>query len=232
MTQHKIDSKGLRAELRALPRGPLLLVAERAIDFVTQDQLVELLGDIIQINANPTDAHSDDATTVGVTTLHDEVRSFHDAAIDGEYYEHVESNSKGRRKQSEGTDAFIAEFDRLMRRCVGASTTSIETNVHSSSAHEVRDCFELLFALLRHIDEGNDDVLAFSDDGGSLEVGVNWRMVLPAYFKCLAEAASPEEFARVVDEVIAEFVEQDRPRYVDAAHAAANESQRIAMMSK
>jgi len=88
--------------------------------------------------------------------------------------------------------------------------------------------------LLRHIDEGNDDVLAFSDDESSLDVGVNWRVVLPAYFEYLAatEAASPDEFTRAVGQVIAEFAEHDRARYMDAAYTAANDVQRIAMTSR
>ena len=226
MTQHQIDSNTLRAELRALPRGSLLMIAERAIELVTQHQLGALLGDIVQINVDPAD------TAIVAPSLLDEVRSFHDAAMNGEYYKHVEINNEGRRKQSAGTDAFIAEFDRLMRRCVGASEADNVPRVGDSSAHEVRDCFELLFALLHHIDEGNDDVLAFSGDGSSLDVGVNWRMVLPAYFECLAktEASSPDEFVRAVDQAIAEFAEPERPRYMDAARTAANDAQRIALM--
>jgi hypothetical protein len=51
--------------------------------------------------------------------------------------------------------------------------------------------------------------------------------VLPAYFECLAEteASSPEEFARAVDAAIAAFAKYDRPRYMDAAHTAANDAQ-------
>lgn len=234
MMQHQIEFKSLRAELRALPRGTLLLIAERSIELVTRDQLGALLGDIVHINVGPNDARSDDAATIVGPSLRDEVRSFHDVAMDGEYYEHVEINSNGRREQSGGTDAFIAEFDRLMRKCVHASIEDIEPGVRDSFWHEVRDCFELLFALLRHIDEGNDNVLAFSDGGSSLDVGVNWQLVLPAYLECLAktEASSPEKFARLADEVIAEFAEHDRSRYMDAAHSAANEAQRIALMSK
>ena len=98
----------------------------------------------------------------------------------------------------------------------------------------LRNCFELLFALLRHIDEGNDDVVFFADDGSSRDVGVNWRVVLPAYFECLAEteATSPEDFARAVDQVIADFAGQDRARYIDAAYTAANDAQRIALTSR
>lgn len=234
MTQHQIDSNTLRAELRALPRGTLLLIAERAVELASQDQLGALLGDIVQINADPTDASADDAATIEVPFLLDEVRSFHDAAMDGEFYEHVETNGGGRLEQSRGTDAFVAEFDRLMRRCVGASGADNEPRVGDCSAHEVRDAFELLLALLRHIDGGHDDVLAFADDGSSLDVGVNWRLVLPAYFKCLAEteAASPEEFARAVGQVIADFAEHDQARYIAAAHKVANDAQRIARRSK
>ena len=234
MTQHQIDSNTLRAELRALPRGSLLLIAERAVELVSQDQLGALLGDIVQINVDPTDAQSDDSATIVGTSLRDEVRSFHDGAMDGAYYEHVEINNTGRQEQSAGTDAFIAEFDRLMRRCVGASDVGIEPRVRDGLGHELRDCFELLFALLRHIDEGNDGMVFFADDGSSRDVGVNWRLVLPAYFKCLAEteAASPEEFALAVDGAIAEFAAHDRQRYMDAAHKAASDAQCMALMSR
>ena len=234
MTEHQIDSNTLRAELRALPRGGLLLIAERAIELVNRDQLASLLADIVRFDVGSTGLRSDDAAAIVGTSLLYEVRSFHDAAMDGVYYEHAEISNTGRQEQSAGTDAFIAEFDRLIRRCVGASKEDIEPGVPDSLWDEVRNCFELLFALLHHIDEGNDDVLAFSDDGSSLDVGVNWRVVLPAYFECLAEseALSPEEFARVVDEVIAEFAEHDRQRYIDAAHAAAKDAQRIALRSK
>ena len=234
MPPHQLDSDILRAELRALPRGTLLLIAERAIELVSLDQMGALLADIVQINVVPTDARSDDSATIVGPSLLDEVRLFHDAAMNGEFYEHVEINNTGRQERSTGTDAFIAEFDRLIRGCVGASDMGIEPGVRDNSWPGLRNCFELLFALLRHIDEGNDDVLAFSDDGSSLDVGVNWRVVLPAYFECLAEAeaSASEEFARAVDEVIAHFAEQDRARYMDAAYTAANDAQRIAMTSR
>ncbi|NHZ45049.1 hypothetical protein [Massilia aquatica] len=163
--------------------------------------------------------------------LEEDTRQFFNAAMAGDYYETVEINNRGRQEQSAGTDAFVAEFDRLMRKCVGATPPEMKSGVRGSSAHEVRASFDLLFALLRHIDEGNDDVLAFSEDGSSLDVGVNWRMVLPAYFECLAqtEATSPEEFTRAVDEAIAEFAEPDRARYMEAARIVANDVQRTAL---
>lgn len=81
VTQQHIDSNGLRTELRALPRGSLLLIAERAIDLVTHDQLVVLLGDIVQIGVAPSDNSSDDAALIVRTSLLDQVRAFHHAAM-------------------------------------------------------------------------------------------------------------------------------------------------------
>lgn len=164
-----------------------------------------LLGDIVAINAALTDApihaRSDNAASAIAPSLVDEVRLFHHAAMAGNFYEHVEISSNGRRAQSGGTDAFIAEFDRLMRKCVGASALGIEPGVRDGLGYGLRDCFELLFSLLRQIDEGHDDVLSFANDGSSLDVGVNWRVVLSAYFECLAEteALSPEKYALAVD---------------------------------
>jgi hypothetical protein len=152
----------------------------------------------------------------------------------GEFYEHVETNGRGRCEQLRGTDAFVAEFDRLTRRCVCASEMGIKHGGHDGFGHDVRDSFELRFALLHYIDEGRDDVVALADNGSSADVGVNWRVVLPAYFECLAdtEAASPKEFARAVDQVITEFAAYERVRYMDAAYAAACDAQRVATVSK
>ena len=228
MTERLIDFTAVRAELRALNRGGLLIIAKRAIELMPATQLSVLLGDFVRLTARPSEGGN--AT---VSPL-DEVREFYDAAMAGEYYEHVEIGGESRPQQSRGTDAFIAEFDRLVRKCVRAAEDDIEQVAPENFWQEVGNCFELLFALLRHIDEGNDDVLAFSDDGSSLDVGVNWRVVLPAYFECLAEteATSPEEFARAVDQVISDFAERDRPRYMDAAYTAANDAQRTALTSR
>jgi hypothetical protein len=172
--------------------------------------------------------------TVVLQSLLNDVRSFYDVAKAGEFYEHVETYGRGGCGQSRGTDAFVAEFDRLTGRCVCASEVDITHRVTGGSGHDVRDSFELLFALLRHIDEGHDELLFFADEGSSLDVGVNWRVVLPAYFKCLAEteAASPEAFARAVDQVITDFAGYDRVRHMDAARVVANDAQRATMASR
>src|SRR5471030_339457 len=121
-----------------------------------------------------------------------------------------------------GTDSFIADFERFTRKCIDAVG-------QGESGSGVRESFELLFGLLRYIDEGNDNVLFFADDGSSSDVGVNWHVVLPAYFNCLAKTSTPEEFARTVNETIADFVSYDQPSYMNTAGNVASDEQRVAL---
>ena len=215
MTQHLLDLNSVRADLRTLNRGSLLIIAERAIELLPATQLSALLSDFVQPTVPP--AEADNAPV----SLLDEVRAFYDAAMAGKYYKTVEINNRGRQEQSESTDAFISEFDRLLRRCIPAAGQEMHSEAHSS--------FELLFGLLRHIDDGNDDVLFFADEGSASDVGVNWRTALPAYFSCLAKTSSPEEFARTVDFSIEDFSPSDRPHYLTVARNVANVAQRITL---
>jgi len=212
MSSHLIDYSAVRAELRTLSRSNLLVIAERAAELIPADQLSALLGDIVGLRAT---------ALAPVTALIDDTRQFVDAAMAGHYYEAVEINNRGRQEQSIGTDAFIAEFDRLVRRF------ALAPELGESAA--TRDIVELLLDLLRQIDEGNDDILFFADDGGSLTGSINWRSLLPAYFKCLAAILPPVEFARTVVSTIDEFVRYDREHHLAAAHVVANDAQRVTL---
>lgn len=157
----------------------------------------------------------------GAAPLLDEVRKFHEASLRGEYYESFGVNSKNFMEKSKGTEAFIAEFDRLAGKCVRAAGKGPRS--------PVREAFELLFALLRRIDEDPDSVVFFADEAGSWQVGVDWRKALPAYFRCLADGASGDDFAREVDRAIAGFAGYDRPRHLAAARRAGNAEQKAAL---
>lgn len=208
-----IDLNAVRSELRTMDRGRLLIIAERAIELMPETQLGALLSDFMRLTAQPAEAGNASAS------LPEEVRAFYDAAMAGQYYETIEVNNRGRPEQSHGTDAFIAEFHRLLHKCIRAADQDV--------ASEVCESFEFLFRLLRRIDEGCDDVLV--DEGSSSDVGVNWRTALPAYFNCLTKMSSPMDFARTVDEAIADFVAYDQPWYRDMASNVANNTQRIAL---
>ena len=155
------------------------------------------------------------------TPLLDEVRKFHQVSLRGEYYDSFNVNSKNFMEKSERTEAFIAEFNRLVGKCVRAT--------EKGPLCPVREAFEMLFALLRRIDEDPDSVVFFADEAGSYQVGVDWREALPAYFHCLADGVSSEDFARKVDRVITDFADYERSRHLTAARRVASAEQKAAL---
>jgi hypothetical protein len=192
------------------------MVAERAIEILPRAKIGALVGDMIRLDDLAEGKR-------GSKPLLDEVRKFHGASLGGEYYESFGVNSKNFMDKSEGTEAFIAEFDRLVGKCVRASAKGPHA--------PVREAFELLFALLRRIDEDADSVVFFADEAGSWQVGVDWRAVLPAYFRCLADGAPGEDFAREVNRAITDFSDYERPKHLAAARRVANAEQKAALRS-
>jgi hypothetical protein len=214
MTRRAIDLKGVRRELRALPRGTLLLIAERATELLSNAKLKALMDDFFAINEIET-------ASLAPASLLDDVRTFHAASLGGQFYEELLIHFKNSTDQSTGTDAFIAEFDRLIRQCIRAAKTAPPVIV--------REAFELLFDVLRHIDKGNDDIIFFADEGGSWAIGVDWRAVFPVYFRCVAKMASADAFARVVDQAIRDFADDQRPHHLQTAYRVAKPDQKAAL---
>lgn len=214
MSRGAVDIEKLRVALRRMSRGNLLIVAERAIEITPRAKMRQLVGDMVRL---------DDLVEGkwGAAPLLDEVRKFHDESLRGEYYESFNVNSKNFMEKSEGTEAFIAEFERLLGKCVRAA--------EKEPRPPVREAFELLFALLRRINEDPDSVVFFADEAGSWQVGVDWREALPAYFRCLADGAAGEDFAREVDRAITDFSDYERPRHLAAARRVANAEQKAAL---
>lgn len=214
MRNNIVDLEKLRVALRRMSRGNLLMVAERAIEIVPRSKLGMLVGDMVRLDQLTEGKR-------GAAPLLDEVRKFYDASLRGEYYDGFDVNSKNFMDKSEGTDASIADFDRLVGKCVRAA---------SKGPHApVREAFELLFGLLRRIDEDPDSVVFFADEAESWQVGVDWREVPPAYFRCLADSAPGEDFARKVDRAISDFNDYDRARHLTAARRVANAEQKAAL---
>lgn len=215
MTSPLIDPGSLRAELRTLSRGSLLIIAERAVELVPAPHLDALLGDFVQFAE-----HLAEASRARVCLL-DEVRAFYVAAKAGMYYETVAINNHGQQKQSNGTDAFIADFDRLLHACIRASENAADASVTIG--------FELLFGLHRHINKGNDDVIFFADDSDASALGTNWTIAMPAYICSLARTTPPEEFADAIHAAIEDFTSEDRMYYLTVARNIVNDAQRLAL---
>ena len=212
----RVNIEKLRVALRRMSRRNLLSVANRAIELVPRARLGALVAGMVQLELLTEDRR-------GAPSLLDEVRAFHDACLRGDYYDSFDVNSKNYMETSEGTDSFMAEFDRLIEKCIRASA--------KGPLSPVREAFELLFALLRRLDRDPESVVFFADEGGSWQVGVDWRAALPAYFRCLADVAPPTHFVREVDRAIADFADYDRPKHLAAARRVANAEQKIVLRS-
>ena len=167
MAKSAIDRKKLRVHLRGLRKDDLFHLLDRAIDMMPRTRLPELIKGYVKPEALRPDAAAAGGLLEAVTR-------FCDASLRGEYYEDYMVNSRNFMEKSRGTETWIAECERLFERSRAAAKKRPD--------REVRDAFEALFGLLRRLDEGEDDVIFFADEGGSYEVYVDWKKVLPAYW--------------------------------------------------
>ena len=205
-----LDPAKLRSRIRRLDREQHLIVIDRAIELLGPDQLAELIRDMLSLD----DLWMDRAPP----NLVEQVREFCSASIQGEYYDFATDRSIS---HSRGTASFIAECHRLLRLLGRAS-----------EAGQVRDArvgLERLFELLREIDRFEHDIVHFADEAGAWQIGVDWREVLPAWFRCLAAEESPDEFAADVVAKIEEFAAMDRELLIQHAMTVASTEQADAL---
>ena len=207
----------LRSAVRRLGNEYIYSMLDDAIELLPPSKLVKLAGRYL-------DVKSLQAAGPKHAGLLAEVKAFEKASRAGDYYESFAVNSKNCSEVSSGTRAWIAECERLFGRCVAATG--------KGNPGETCGAFEMLFALLQHIDKGMDDVVFFADEGGSWQVGVDWQKVLPAWFTCLSATVEPDEYARRVVDVVDRFVKYDRDKHLTAAARKASAAQREALAEK
>lgn len=214
MGKAPIDLDKLHTQLHALSRGALLDLLEKAIDLLPKSRLSQLIAGTLDLDKLRPDPP-------GAGRLLDLVLEFHQASLRREYYEDFNVNSKNYREVSRGTQTWIAECNRILSRLVQAAPTG--------AAGEVREGFEKIFELLRLIDEGNDQVVFFADEGGSWQVGVEWDKVIPAWLRTLAPTATAEEFTQQAVRIIDEFQEYRREQHLKEALKLADPAQKKAL---
>ncbi len=214
MMRLMIDRGKLRTAIRRLGNKHIYLMLDGAFDLLPQSKLTNLVRKYI----DPKTICQD---TDGKADLLDEVKVFEKASLRGDYYESFAVNSKNCTEMSKGTTAWIAECHRLLDRCV---TESIK-----GSPGKTLEAIDIIVGLLRHIDECLDDVVFFADEGGSWQLGVDWRTVLPTWFKCLSTVSSPDIYVNRVKEIIDEFGSYDRDKNLATARRIATVAQKRAL---
>lgn len=153
--------------------------------------------------------------------LHAEVQAFQRACLAGEYYEAFNVNYKNSTQLSLGTMAWIADFRRLLLNCVKQSKRQ--------SLASLRSSFEILFDLLDRFDDADDRMVFFADEGGSWMVSVDWKQVLPAWFRVLSATADPAEFARRFEAFVDRHRNYQRTELLAEAYKVATPAQRQAL---
>jgi len=209
-----IDRDKLRAAIRRLGDEYVFYMLDDAIDILQPAKLAKLVSGYLDVKQLRPDAP-------GKKNLLAEVRAFDTASRAGKYYESFNVNSKNFMDKSTGTRAFIADCNRLLERCV--------VQASKGDAAEIREAIEVVLCLLRYIDDCNDDVIFFADEGGSWQVGVDWATVLPAWISCLSRTAEAAEYAARVIEVVDEFDKHDRRKHLAAARRLGTVAQRKAL---
>jgi len=162
-----------------------------------------------------------DAEKATKPSLLTDVKIFEKASLAGEYCESFGVNSQNYTQESAGTSAWIAEYRRLLYRCV--------INAKRSNPGEVREAMDILFGLLNHIDECLDDVIFFADEGGSWQVGVDWAKVLPVWFKVLSVTTEPVEYAERIKTLLSCHYSYGRDKMLAIARRTATTHQRKAL---
>lgn len=176
-----------------LEREQLLVLFARTLRFVPTDYLEQIFMD----HAHPHEIG--DAQPVERQPLLDTVREFADAALRGEFYQDFRINSQNFTDTSAGTQTFEAQLDLLFDRCVEEAVTG--------NSAEACVSYERLFDLLREIDKFEKDIVFFADEGGVWQFNLNWKRILPGYFRGLTKTLRRDDFERQVESLIEEFVD-------------------------
>lgn len=204
-----LDMAKVKAALRSPPQETLLDILSRAIDRIPLERLPEVLGPAVPLK------EVQEGPSAGKALLK-AAKAFRAGSLRGDYYDYFDVNSKNCSEMSEGTEDWIAECKRLHASCIAQAPVG--------PPEVVREAFEIIFDLLRRIDNG-EEVVFFADEAGSWQVEVDWDEVLPAYFGCLSKTANPREYAKVVKGLVAEFAGDDKARYLRPAKKAATPEQ-------
>jgi hypothetical protein len=179
--------------LQRMDREALLVVLSRALRCLAADQLETVFRDYAWPHEVGEVGEPEERPLIAA------VREFTEAALRGKYYQDFFVNSQNFMSKSRKTQDFGAKLATLLDRCVAEAAYA--------EPAQVSGAYELLFELLREIDKFEKDIVFFADEGGVWQFGIQWKRVLPSYFRCLHLAFGPEEAVRRAETFIEEIVD-------------------------
>jgi len=214
MAGQQIDRDKLRNAIRGMGSEYIFYMLDDAITLLPRTKLRKLITPYL----NPAELRPDGAKKEDLLA---DVQVFQEASLAGRYYRPFGINSENYMGKSIGTLAWIADCHRLLERCVALSK--------KEDPAQVCRAFEIIFDLLDQIDQYNDDILFFADEGGSWELGVDWESVLPAWFKVLSATAGPSEYAQRIATLLKRHYKYGLVKMLAVARRIATPAQRQAL---
>jgi hypothetical protein len=187
MSGNELDRQQIRRAIRQMGNEYIFYLLDDAISLLSLAQLRQLIAPY----ANPDQFIEHEAPQKDLLA---EVWAFQKASLAGQYYEETPIAARNCEENSRGTLCWIADFRRLLGRCAAEPS--------SASAADVCRAFEILFGLLDSLDDGTGVGIFFAEEEGSWMVGVDWKRVLPAWFRVLAATSASAEYARRVEAMI------------------------------
>ena len=211
MSGGKLDLQRIRKAIRGSGNETIFFLLDDVISLLPPAKLRQLLAQYMK----PEQFVSDVAVKRDLLA---EVQAFQKACFAGEYYEAFDVSWKNCTQSSLGTLAWIADFRRLLFRCVEQSK--------KRNVADVRRAFDILFDQLDRFDDAGDRMVFFADEGGSWMVGIDWKQVLPAWFRVLSITADPAEYARRFEAFVGRYCNYQRAELLAEARQVATPSQR------
>ncbi len=214
MDDWPIDREKLRATIRRMGGDYIFYMLDDAITLLPEAKLRNLIENYL-----------DTAELCSVGTqkqnLLADAKAFQKASMSGSYCNGAAGHGKNREGNPIETLAWIADCRRLLDRCTKQAS--------KRNATEVCQAFEIVFGLLDHVDECEDDIVFFADEGGSWQMGFDWEKVLPAWFSALSATVEPAEYARRVAAVLDRHYSHKRTEMLAVARRIATPAQRLAL---
>jgi len=210
----QIDRDKLRTALRTMGNEYIFYMLYDAIELMPPATLQKLVEPYLDLETLRPDGGLP-------SSLLAKAESFARASLAGDYYEDFRVDSRNSAKKSTGTIAWIAECNRLLALCVA--------DARSGDASQTRQCFDIIFGVLDEIDAGSRDIIFFADEAGSWQVGVDWKTVLPSWFKVLSATSTPEDYASRVVHIVNRHCGYEAPALLALARKLATPAQQRAL---
>jgi hypothetical protein len=188
LNESELDRQQVRGAIRQMDNEHIFYLLDDAISVLSPAQHSQL---IAPYYANPEQvaAHGEASQS-----LLAEVLAFQTASVAGGYYQEIPNAARNRAENSRGTLSWIADFRRLLDGCV--------TKSNITSSRDACQAFQILFALLDRLDDETAEEILFAEECGSWMMGIEWKRVLPAWFKALAATADLTEYGGRVEAII------------------------------